>query len=340
MSARRDCGEGGLARLAKWWDTGIFRVLSHVETNAMIAIAKYQGPGRLAFPSVDTIEAHTPHRRDTIFKALQRLVELGVVEKHGRHQGRYAVEYEILLPPPSVSWLSSEVRPRRTSGIRSEVRPRRTSERYASDDVRGTPQTVSEVRLRRFQRYASDVPDLKVSEKEIENEEPPYPPTGGAREPFDVFWNAYPSKQEEPLARKAFAKAVRTFESPEAFLTVALAAIAEQRATERWLADDGRWIPNPAKWLRREGWKNRAPELPKAASASPVTRHNARVLAQRAAQRAARAERLEYDVTPTIRAQDDGGIGSTGRNDHRGTKAEAETITAEFAQIGADGVQQ
>ena len=87
-------------------------------------------------------------------------------------------------------------------------------------------------------------------ENEIENECYKNPPS-----PFERFWLAYPRKVGKADARKAFAKVKVPVET-------LLSAIDQQKSSEQWTTDNGRFIPNPATWLNQGRWEDElaAPE--------------------------------------------------------------------------------
>jgi hypothetical protein len=88
---------------------------------------------------------------------------------------------------------------------------------------------------------------VSVSEDEGDNAAAP----AGARPAyFDEFWSAYPNKTGKDAARKAFDKRSVT----RALLDQMLAALALQKASRKWIADGGQFIPNPATWLNQGRW--------------------------------------------------------------------------------------
>lgn len=82
----------------------------------------------------------------------------------------------------------------------------------------------------------------------------PHSPQGGD-EAFDSFWSAYPSKVGKGAARKAWGK----LKPDAAMLASMLAALAWQKASDRWTRDAGRYIPNPSTWLNQGRWDDEAP---------------------------------------------------------------------------------
>lgn len=69
---------------------------------------------------------------------------------------------------------------------------------------------------------------------------------------FERFWSAYPKKQGKEDARKRFKK----INPSEALLQRMLFAIEEQKKSDQWKAERGRFIPNPSTWLNRGQWED------------------------------------------------------------------------------------
>ena len=95
------------------------------------------------------------------------------------------------------------------------------------------------------------VPSMeKETEKEPENKpEAESKPEGQAksREDFARFWLAYPKRVNREDAFRAYMAADA---SPQELL----AAVQRQRAGPQWREQGGRFVPQPANWLRRRGW--------------------------------------------------------------------------------------
>lgn len=68
--------------------------------------------------------------------------------------------------------------------------------------------------------------------------------------PFEIFWKEYPKKVAKQYALKAW---MRIKPSKEQFGRM-LKALAEQKQSEQWCKDNGRYIPNPATWLNGGYW--------------------------------------------------------------------------------------
>lgn len=69
-------------------------------------------------------------------------------------------------------------------------------------------------------------------------------------EVFSKFWRLYPKKVSKKDAIKAWIKI-----DPELFPKI-LEALANHMASEGWIKDDGKFIPNAATWLNAERWED------------------------------------------------------------------------------------
>ena len=69
---------------------------------------------------------------------------------------------------------------------------------------------------------------------------------------FTEFWAAYPKKVGKGAAEKAFKKIRPTAEVFEAMLS----AIENQRRSDQWQRENGRYIPNPSTWLNQRRWED------------------------------------------------------------------------------------
>lgn len=105
----------------------------------------------------------------------------------------------------------------------------------------------------------NDAPTHSHSHSPSESK-PPKPPKGAGRSGtvhefppgFDRWWEAYPKKVGKDAAAKAFAKR----KVDESLLVAMLQALAQQRQSEQWLRERGRFIPNPATWLNEGRWQD------------------------------------------------------------------------------------
>ena len=93
-----------------------------------------------------------------------------------------------------------------------------------------------------------------------ENTIPPVVPPKGERSGggpptesgFDEFWQSYPRKVGKKAAQNAWKRL-----KPNAALRIKIMeALQEQKASQRWQKEEGRYIPNPATWLHQERWED------------------------------------------------------------------------------------
>ncbi len=73
---------------------------------------------------------------------------------------------------------------------------------------------------------------------------------------FEMFWGEYPKKVGKKYARKCFERLKPTGELLEKMLS----SIKEQKKSEQWQREGGRFIPNPATWLNQGRWMDEVME--------------------------------------------------------------------------------
>ena len=67
---------------------------------------------------------------------------------------------------------------------------------------------------------------------------------------FNEFWNAYPRKVNKKEAKQKWFKA----KLPD--LPIILKALENQKQTESWQKNEGKYIPHPTTWLNQERWND------------------------------------------------------------------------------------
>lgn len=112
-----------------------------------------------------------------------------------------------------------------------------------------------------------------ASDKRIENREeriesiPPIPPTRGRKKTtqelpdadFDAFWALYPKKKSKGEAKKAWAQLKPSRE----IISAIMAKLPLLAASHDWTKEGGQYVPNPATWLRAEGWEDEVKDAPR-----------------------------------------------------------------------------
>ena len=71
-----------------------------------------------------------------------------------------------------------------------------------------------------------------------------------AKDGFELFWNKYPRKVNKAEAIQAWNKA--NIPSVDFILN----AIEQQKKSDQWNADGGKYIPYPSSWLNKERWND------------------------------------------------------------------------------------
>jgi hypothetical protein len=120
----------------------------------------------------------------------------------------------------------------------------------------------STVRLHNYAKYhrtrepISNPPDLPNLPNHTRPIKPPKSPKGGRPIEdlvFRKFWAIYPKKVGRDSAYRAWCKEARHCSDVQDEIFASLGWQVEQR---QWRADGGRYIPHPATWLNRGGWKD------------------------------------------------------------------------------------
>jgi hypothetical protein len=69
---------------------------------------------------------------------------------------------------------------------------------------------------------------------------------------FDTFWERYPKKVGKQQAVKAW----KSLNPDHRLLTTMIEAIEQQKKSEQWQKDSGKYIPHPATWLNGKRWED------------------------------------------------------------------------------------
>lgn len=86
---------------------------------------------------------------------------------------------------------------------------------------------------------------------------------------FEALWTDYPLKRDKALARRAFNSIPNMTEQLFASM---LDAIKEQKQSEEWRKDNGKFIPQLHKWLNNERWHDELNKTPLKLANSPLQR--------------------------------------------------------------------
>ncbi len=69
---------------------------------------------------------------------------------------------------------------------------------------------------------------------------------------FEQFWDAYPKKKAKGDAEQAF----KAIAADETLVNEILVAIQQQKKSNQWKEQGGRFVPYPATWLRGRQWED------------------------------------------------------------------------------------
>lgn len=75
---------------------------------------------------------------------------------------------------------------------------------------------------------------------------------------FADFWAAYPKK----VGKAACLKAWKKLKPDTELFDRIMATLSQQKASEQWSREGGRFIPNPLTWINQGRWDDEAPEAP------------------------------------------------------------------------------
>ena len=95
-------------------------------------------------------------------------------------------------------------------------------------------------------------PIQSESESESKSESESREKAEAAGADFALFWSNYPRKVGK-------AKAYKAFEKVTVPVSALLEALEKQKMSEQWQREDGRYIPNPERWLKNRCWEDELP---------------------------------------------------------------------------------
>lgn len=152
---------------------------------------------------------------------------------------------------------------RSKAGIAGNERKRFLREHSASakdthSDTQSDTQNERTANAQRTQTLRSSSPSPSPSqEREIkrERETPIAPkkarvPSGGLLR-FPEFWKIYPSKVGKGAAEQSWVR-----QRLDSIADEVIKAVHVQRSCQKWLKDNGEFIPNPTTWLNQKRWKD------------------------------------------------------------------------------------
>ncbi len=105
-----------------------------------------------------------------------------------------------------------------------------------------------------FTKGLAKVTCKNTQEQEQEQEQELSPASAAVSEPsgFAAFWEAYPKKREKLEAEKVW----KQIHPVNGLCEKIIASVQAAKQSEDWRKENGRFIPNPAKYLRRGNWED------------------------------------------------------------------------------------
>ncbi len=91
--------------------------------------------------------------------------------------------------------------------------------------------------------------DNPLSNANTNTDKTPLPPKGG-EDRFEEFWRAYPKRVGKAAAKRAWSR--KRLDAKTSEIVAHLSARVRRDA--QWLAEGGKFIPNPTTWINRDGW--------------------------------------------------------------------------------------
>ena len=106
-------------------------------------------------------------------------------------------------------------------------------------------------------KSTTDQPDtnqiLTTNKNNKEEEEEKETTNGRSRScvNFDKFWEVYPKKTAKIAAKKAWVKM-----KCDSLIEKILVSVQSAKTTEGWMKENGKYIPNPARWINEGRWED------------------------------------------------------------------------------------
>jgi hypothetical protein len=194
----------------------------------LIYLKDKQGDNGNCWPSLTTICEGCGVSRPTVVRALKELQELGKVDI--KRPDKPAIgktsHYSVDLTGKEPLLVKKLNRLRNVTRTGKEPLPQLVKNLYPNDSLNDpiTSQT-------------------KKQPKKLIPINPEY---------FITFWKAYPKKTAKKEAEKAFNK----IHPDETLLETILDGIEQNKKTDQWNKDDGKYIPFPATWLNGRRWED------------------------------------------------------------------------------------
>ena len=202
----------------------------------MVIVNHANAKSREAFPSWDTIARKASIGHGTVSKALKLLVERGFVTKYSS-PGRRSKTYkptDPTCPPDELNSPPDELNSPPDELLKSN---RCTLKVHQMD---------TNIRIEQKKRTTTSTSMNEEDEDEFTLM-------------FDEFWKAYPDncpyKANREQCKMKYVEVLRTESEPRKFHGFVMEALGRWRKSQKWYAENGRFICAPLKWLEEKSWE-------------------------------------------------------------------------------------
>lgn len=100
--------------------------------------------------------------------------------------------------------------------------------------------------------FTTTVPKGRKGGKDDNPYSPPKTPAPDLADSFEEFWSEYPRHRNRVQAERAW----YALNPDKALVVTILWSLKVFKQSEEWNKDDGRYIPNPAKWIDDRRWED------------------------------------------------------------------------------------
>jgi hypothetical protein len=191
----------------------------------------------------------------------QTLVRVGLWE---RAEGGYRV-HDYLQFQPSRADVEERRRQRANAGRKGGLRSGQTRHTKSEAPAKQLASSLPRPRFVKASHTAATGSEVTGHPDPVP--EPLPDPSSDPLPAFERFWSAYPNK----VGRREAWRVWRQLQPDASLVDTMLAAVTRQRASRRWRAEAGRYIPNPATWLEQHRWDDELQPAPDANASTPAS---------------------------------------------------------------------
>ena len=277
-----------------WFEHEIIDHYAHdmgpIGVSVYMALLRFCGPNQTCYPSYETIESRLGLSHQSVWRGIQKLVELKLISVEqrmsgpkGRASNIYTIQRpsrcaivsdEQLVPSGNKPKLPKDKNKYEVSSLQEHTGTIFTEVSSLQEHTdRGkfptgtyipnvTESLMNHVKISQEIDEVSSLQEHTVSSlRELEvdtTKTKAKDKDSNTRSPsaldirFAIFWKAYPKKMAKGKALKVWTR----IKPSEELLQTMLASLDQQKRSDNWLDQQGKFIPWPAKWLDEERWED------------------------------------------------------------------------------------